>query len=287
MNILLTGATGFIGKHFVSRHKNHGGNIIPVVRKAEHAEHLGTKECILFNEFTRRKLNELNLRSASLIHLIGTSRDSKKCSMWDSIVETTKTTVEAAREASIRRILYLSGYGVSSQSSEGYFLAKWNAEEIIRTSGIPYTIFKCSYILGSGDELTPYLIENIKRGQVGIPGDGSYRIQPLHVDDVTDILWNAAQEETGKNYTIDLLGHSITFINFVKLLARKLNSQITISNIDFATIMREAMFSPEPNLTTSELAILICDHIGPSSKTYFDVTVRNIEDIVEELVDLS
>ena len=284
-DIILTGASGFIGRHFFPRYKNHSNNLIPVVREAEQAEDIGAKEVILFNEMTGRKLNEINLRSASLIHLIGTSRDSKKCSMWDSIVGTAKTTVEAAREASIRRILYLSGYGVSSQSSEGYFLAKWNAEEIIRTSGIPYTIFRCSYILGSSDELTPYLIEGIKKGQVEIPGDGSYRIQPLHVDDVTDILWDAAQEQTAKNYTIDLLGHSITFINFVKLLAKKLNAEITISNIDFATLMKQSVFSPDANFTTSELAVLICDHIGPPSKTCFGVRIKNIEDIIENLVD--
>ena len=284
LNIVLTGANGFVGRNFFYRHKNQGQNIIPVVRKSAQAADLGAKEFILFNELSGSKLIEMNLSSACLIHLIGASRDSKDYSMWDSIVKTTHTIVTAAREASLGRIIYLSGYGVSDQSSEGYFLAKWNAEEIIRCSGIPYTIFRASYILGGGDELSPYLIKGIRKGLIEIPGDGSYRIQPLYIFDVIDILFETAKDQTTKNYMIDLLGSSITFVQYIELLASKLGIKIKISNVDLASIIRQSIFSPNSDFTTSELAVLISDIVGPPTKDCFGVKIKDVEEFIDNVI---
>ena len=284
LRIVLTGATGFVGRHFFTRYKNCDPNIVPVVRSTEKGITLGVENFLVFHEMTGGMLNDKGLKSSCLIHLIGASRDERNCSMWDSIVETTRSVILAARESDIQRIIYLSGYGVNAQSAEGNYMAKWEAEEIIRSSGIPYTIFRCSYILGPGDELTPYLIEQLKEGRVEIPGDGSYRIQPLHIDDVVSVLYNATKEETFKSHTFNLLGCPITYANFVELLASKIYPKAVISHVDLETFIRRAISSPDPDFTTSELAVLIGDRVGPPTVTCLGVKIRGIEEIVKDLV---
>ena len=135
----------------------------------------------------------------------------------------------------------------------------------MRSSGIPYNIFRCSYVLGPGDELTPYLVAGLNSGSVGIPGDGLYRIQPIWIEDLAEILLRACDLGTASEETIDLLGESVSLIEFCRRLAREIAPSATISNRAVADFLREALRSDEPDFTTGELALLMYDATGPCS----------------------
>ena len=91
--------------------------MLPIVRTETQRERCTTAPCVLFNEFTASTLLDMDWSGASLVHLMGASRDYVDQSMWESTVGTTDVVTEVARRAGVSRIVYLSWYGVCAGSS--------------------------------------------------------------------------------------------------------------------------------------------------------------------------
>jgi len=281
LKLIVTGATGFIGSRLVASAKSKGIATLPVVRSVEKARQLGFERWLLFEELDRRKLVEAGVDYSVLVHLVGASRDEPGCSLRDSIVKTTERVVSVAQGAEVQRLVYMSGYGVSHDSSEVYFRSKAEAEKIVQDSGIPYIILRASYVLGPGDEITPHLLQEFQSGLVEIPGDGSYRFQPVYVEDVIDVIIRAASLEENESYSIDLLGPAISFSTYVDLLSARFGEHAIIRHEKFETFIRRATLSSDPVFTTSELAILACDLVGPVTENCLGVRIRGIEETLD------
>ena len=93
--------------------------------------------------------------------------------------EFTKHIVNLTKKANIKKIIYLSGLGVSPKINSGYFISKFKAEEEIEIQDLDYTIFRPSYIVGKDDLFTKYLKKQIKKRKIEIPGSGKFQIQPI------------------------------------------------------------------------------------------------------------
>lgn len=281
--LIITGATGFVGGHLLSHVRAAHLQVLPVVRSRKRGASLAQREFLEFGEMTGARLEKLGFAGSCVIHLIGPSGDESRPSTWDSIVGTTESVVSAAKEANCRRIVYLSGFGVTLQTTNTFFKAKAVAEEIIQSSTIPYSIFRCSYILGNGDELTPAIVGALRKGQVEIPGDGSYRIQPLHISDVVQVIVNAAAQTTSESVTIDLLGEPISYRHFVTLLALRIHPQAEIIPVPIEDFIRRAVFCSNPDFDVDELAILVCDKVGRPTGTCFGVDLTSVEKLIARI----
>lgn len=285
--LVVTGATGFVGRHLLSKAGSEGVSVLPVVRSREKGELLHQENFLLFHELTGKKLRDLGFAHSSLVHLIGPSDDESECSIWDSIVPPTRAVIAAAEEASIRRIIYLSGFGVTDQSSDIYFRAKAESERLIRSSTIPNTIFRCSYILGPGDELIANLIRDMLHGRVEVPGDGSYRIQPLHVEDVVSVIVRSAEQDASHSSTIDLLNEPVSFREFIGRLASRIRPDAEIVSVPVETFVRRTLFSPNPEFDIHELAILLCDKVGTPTRNCFGVDLAGIDEVITRVVTMA
>ena len=105
-------------------------------------------------------------------------------------VEGTKKVVEAAKDMNVGRIIYPSGLGTNYYdkapwAKNNYFQSKFLAEKEIMKGGVPYIIFRPSYILGPGDELIPEIIDQIWDSNIFIAGSGKIPMQPIFADDAT------------------------------------------------------------------------------------------------------
>lgn len=284
LRFVVTGASGFLGSHVVAAAKSRGLKVLPIIRSIEKGERLGFERWILFQELTCEKLVNAGFDSSVIFHLIGSSRDEEDCSLEQSIVTTTKTVVAVAKQTGIKRIVYLSGYGITRDSSDAYFKLKAEAESIIQHSGIPYTLFRPSYILGPGDEITPYLVQELEKGYLQIPGDGSYRLQPVYVDDMVDIIMKAASLRNRESHEYDVLGPVISFSSYVKMLAARVAPQATLQYEKLESFIRRATLSADPTFTTGELAILICDLVGPVTESCLGVRIRSLEETLDSWI---
>jgi uncharacterized protein YbjT (DUF2867 family) len=91
----------------------------------------------------------------------------------------------AAKTADIRHFVYISGAGADENSTHPAFRAKGQAEADIRRSGLTYTIFRPSIVVGQGDRVTSMVVKALRFAPVIVlPGSGRQQIQPVWVEDV-------------------------------------------------------------------------------------------------------
>ena len=115
--------------------------------------------------------------------------------------------VAAARASKVKRIVYVSGAGAAADADKTWFRAKWRAEEAVRSSGIPYTIFRPSWIYGPGDSSLNRFI-GFTRWLPFVPqiGNGKQRLAPLFVDDMAALAADAIETDTAVNQVIEVGG---------------------------------------------------------------------------------
>jgi len=143
-------------------------------------------------------------------------------------IERTRTLFEAARAAGVRRIVHLSVINASRTAPTAYFRAKAVVEEALVATGIGHAILRPTVTYGPGDILVNNLAWTLRHlPAFGIPGNGRYPIQPVHVEDVAEVAVRAgAMVET---VTLDVGGPDIfTFNEFVALVRRGIGSRALI-----------------------------------------------------------
>ena len=171
----------------------------------------------------------------------------------------TKNVIKACKNAGIKKIIFISGLGVSKNNQSDYFVSKYMAEREIMNSGLDYTIFRASYIMGKTDHLTKILSMQIKKGIIVIPGSGKYRLQPIFVLDVAKIILEAVLEKKFSKKILDLAGpQKISFEDFVNLFAK--NTKIKIQKIDLESAYNEAKRNPRSVYSLESLNILVGDY---------------------------
>ncbi len=191
--ILLTGATGFIGQRLVRRLAGDAQLRVRVLlRPGKEAERL--PHGITLHTMIGRLTDPDSLLAAmdgihTIIHLIGTDTHGRHARLEEVDIAGTRAIVEAALTARVGRIIYVSRVGADRASAFPILRAKGEIEDIIRRSGLAYTIFRSSVLFGKGDRFTEYIGMLARAFPVYfVPGDGAATFQPLWVDDLVTCL---------------------------------------------------------------------------------------------------
>jgi len=282
--IIVTGASGFVGRNVI-RDATHEDGIttLPVVRSKAKAQECAFSRWIHFEDLASG-VSAAEFAGVPIIHLVGSARDQDRSPMWDANVRTTECVVRAARLMGASRIVLLSGYGIDLESSDAYFRARATAEALIRESSVPFTIIRSSYVLGPGDELTPYLIDGLRGGRLELPGDGRCRIQPIYINDMSRILIRSALVKSTESVQDTVLGRAISLRDYVNLIAGRMGAQATIEEVPLTLFMRRAVMNRDPDFTLTELAILVSELLSAASDSYVGVKIRAIEETLHEWI---
>jgi NADH dehydrogenase len=186
MKFFIAGGTGFIGKHLID-HLSKGDFDVRCLVRTEEKKKICERanfEAVIGDitdvESLSKKLDNCDV----VVHLVGIIEEKGKMTFQKVHVEGTKNLINEAKKAKVKYIFYQSALGASHSSFAQYYITKAEAEKIVRTSGIPYTIFRPSLVVGKGDGFTEKLKELINIGPfIPIPGDGNAKFQPLFVED--------------------------------------------------------------------------------------------------------
>ncbi len=140
-------------------------------------------------------------------------------------VENTRTLVNAAKAAGVKRIVHISIANPSAESHLPYYWGKAANEKAVIDSGIPYAILRPTVLIGKEDILINNIAFLLRRFPFFfIPGDGSYGIQPVYVDDLADLAVEGVYSKD--SYIIDAVGpDSYSFKDFVRLIGEKVGVQ--------------------------------------------------------------
>ena len=133
----------------------------------------------------------------------------------------------AAREAGIRRLVHIS-IANPTASDHPYYASKAALEEALQSTGLSYGIVRPTLVYGEGDVLINNIAWVLRHFPIfAIPGDGAYRLQPVHVDDVAAIA--VAAGLTRDNLTVDAAGPDILrFDELVRMLRQVVESRAVV-----------------------------------------------------------
>ena len=186
--ILVTGGTGFVGGHVVAALRRAGERVRCLVRDVRRAEMRALAGCELVEgDMT----HPATLRAAvdgadAVVHLVAI-RQGKDEAFERIMSQGTRDLVAAAEEAGIRRFVHMSALGLDERTKDlvPYYRAKWEMEEALRGSSLPFVIFRPSFVFGTDGGLLPTFRRIAKLAPITpIVGSGAQRIQPIWADDV-------------------------------------------------------------------------------------------------------
>jgi len=241
-NVAVTGANGFVGKNVRKFLYKNEVRVLGISRKnfAKYSTETKAQSKNLLEQRLQKKLKNYD----ALVHLIGIGVESSESTFEEINVNLTKNAIKLCKKSDIKKIIYISGLGVSKNNTSSYFASKYKAEQEIISSGLDYTIFRASYIIGKTDHLTKSLSKQMKKGVIIIPGSGKYQLQPIFVEDVAKIILKSILEKKFSKKILDLVGpRKISFEDFVKLFSK--NTKVKFKKINLKNAYDEDTYSSE------------------------------------------
>jgi NADH dehydrogenase len=175
--------------------------------------------------------DERGLRAAmvgveTIYHLAGGEWRGARANLMDTDIRGTQAVVQAATDAGVKRIFYVSHLGADRASAYPVLKAKGIAEDFIRRSGLDYTILRSAITFGPNDGLTTGIAKILAVTPYFflMPGDGRALMQPLWVEDLaTCLTWSLEFPET-RNQTYEIGGPEyLPFLKIVQMVMDEIN----------------------------------------------------------------
>lgn len=258
---MITGARGFVAKNLRRFLLSQGFQVVGISRKNYPSSKLETK--IISEVYDEKKILSVVRNSNCIIHLAGIGKETVTDDFKKTNLDLTKKIIHIAKKAKIRKIIYLSGLGVSDKTTISYFISKYLAEKQIINSGLAYTIFRPSYIIGKDDYLTKNLRKQIRSKKIIVPGKGQYCIQPILIGDVCKIISQSILDTKFNNKILDLVGpEKVTFQKYVKKFSKK----NYIQKISLEKAFYDAINNLNSRYDVDDLLLLLGDFKGNYSK---------------------
>ena len=204
MRIAITGGTGFIGTHLGTQLASAGHEVVVLSRGARPAADRGVLTTDLSDaEFLRQAFADCD----AVAHCAGINREIGAQTFQKVHVEATKNVVNAALAARVPKIVLMSFLRARPNCGSPYHESKWAAEEIVRTSGLDYTIIRAGMVYGRGDHMLDHLSHALHTFPIfAMVGFHEKAIRPLAIDDLLPVMQAALIENRLSRCTVALTG---------------------------------------------------------------------------------
>jgi uncharacterized protein YbjT (DUF2867 family) len=262
--ILVTGGTGFIGNQLIRRMRRENLPVRAVVRNPEKAARLKDLgvDVVQGDIADTASLEKAATGIERVVHLVGIIQEARGITFQSVHVDGTRNLLDAAKKSGVRRFLYQSALGVRPGAKSVYHKTKWEAEELVRASGIPYTILRPSLVYGLGDQFTLRLTEMIRLSPVlPIIGPGKSKVQPVFIDDVVSCIVKAVTNDSFLNEMYEIGGpEQLTYEAVFHAVAEAMDVKRSSLHIPLSLMKPLAKILetvlPKPPVTTDQLIML-------------------------------
>jgi len=255
MKLAVTGAFSYTGKYITKRLLERGEEVITLTGHPNRPDPFNGRVKAFPLDFDEAGMTK-SLQGVDVLVNTYWVRFDKGDNTQPRAVENTRKLVNAAKAAGVKRIVHISIANPSADSHLPYYWGKAANEKSVIESGLSYAILRPTVLVGGGEDI---LINNIaylmRRLPIFfIPGDGSYGIQPVHIEDLAELAVEGVYSR--KNYTIDAVGpDSYTFKELVKLVGDKVGAKRPLISVPprlalfaaqfLSVFVRDVILTPE------------------------------------------
>lgn len=227
--VLVTGGTGFIGSHIVKKLIGRGHQVVIMSRDPN-------RTAGRVPEGVQVRQGDIRDRASLERAMVGVQAVVCAVQFPNHPVENpakghtylavdgegTERQVAAAVAAGVKRFIYLSGAGTRPGQRAPWFLAKLRAEKAVRESGIPYTIFRPSWVYGPEDRsLNKFVAFARFLPFIPVIGNGQTRIQPVYVEDLAEAVAISVDLPRSVNRAYELGGpQTLTMDEIIRTMLR-------------------------------------------------------------------
>ena len=184
----VTGATSYTGRFIAERLVSAGRDVLDLTRDPRDPHPLGETVASVPLDFDHPDRLARTLEGVDTLYNTFWIRFERGPITHAWAIERSRVLFAAAQRAGLRRIVHISVINASHDAPTAYFRAKATAEDVLKGSGVSYAIVRPTVTFGPGDILLNNLAWTLRRLPVfGMPGDGHYPIQPVHVEDIAEI----------------------------------------------------------------------------------------------------
>src|SRR6476619_5069727 len=212
--VLVTGATGFIGRRLVPELVERGLKVRAMTRRPEAYD--GPGEAVGGDVHDRSSLSDPLAGVDAAVYLVH-SLDDPDFERKDA--EAARTFGRAAAAAGVKQIVYMGGLGAEDDDLSAHLRSRREVEGLLGEAGVPVTVLRAAIVVGSGGiswELTRQLVKNLPA--MVVPRWVSTHTQPIALDDVVRYLVGVAGHEEALGKVFEIGGpDQLTYVDMLRV----------------------------------------------------------------------
>lgn len=226
MRVAITGGTGFVGGHLAAALSRSGHDVVLTARGvdqrpwAQEVRSLPGVTTFRAGLDDASRLEDAFAGCDAVAHCAGINREIGPATYQAVHVDGTKNVVAAAERAGVRRIALAGFVRARPGSGSPYHESKWVAEEIVRASGLEWTVLKPGMMYGRGD----HMLDHLSKALLTFPlyvGVGDRRVRPLAIADAVRVFEAALVDGRLTRMTVPVLGPTeLTFDDVARRVAQ-------------------------------------------------------------------
>jgi uncharacterized protein YbjT (DUF2867 family) len=271
--ILITGATGYIGRHLVARMVAQGERPRILVRDVKRAAEIlpaDKVELVQGDTLDPKALKGAVQGVDTIVHAAFITADHKESAgnhYEDTNVRGTGNLIRAAKEAGVKRIVEISGLGTKQDKPGSYMQGRYLAEQMLKDSGLDWTIIQPSVLFGKDAPFIKGLTDLIRTAPV-VPliGGGKTMFQPIYVEDVVTVIMKVLEDPARTNGKIYTIGgpEYYSFSQVIDILldtmhASRIKAPAPTALVGIGAAVMEAVL-PKPPLTKAAMTLFSFDN---------------------------
>ncbi len=297
----VTGAFGYSGKYIAQRLLAAGRTVITLTNSTDRANDFGGRLPVYPFHFDQPDELARSLAGVEVLYNTYWVRFNHKLFRHADAVHNTLILFEAAQRAGVQRIVHISITNPAEDSPLEYFSGKARLERALIESGLSYAILRPTVLFGKEDILINNIAWLLRHLPVfGVFGDGSYRLQPVYVDDLAALA--VAQGAASANAIFNAIGpETFTYRQLVTTIGQLIGARrpvigvppavgywvgravgslvgdVTITREEIAGLMANLLYVDTPPTGTTKLTDWIAAHADSLGRRYTSELARRVD----------